>query len=598
MTEMSPPLLVYRARLAEREAEARAGKRLELFLSNARLGVTAAGLILAWAAAGPGWIPSSSVLLPVAAFVILLFVHDRAIRDRKSRDRAVDFYRRGCDRLEHQWAGKGEAGLRFMSEKHVYSRDLDLFGKGSLFELLCTVRTRAGEESLASWLLSPAPIDEIRSRQEAVAELQPRLDLREAFALIGREGAIGASGELLSQWAMAPRLRGGMGGARILAPVLALATVAAAGLFAAGSVGTLPLYVMLFLETGLALALRPFVIQTLRAVEEPARHLALLSHGLRLFEENRFAAARLVELQRSLETGGVSPSSRIARLRRLTELLDNRRNPLFAPVAALLLWGTQFALAIEGWRAESGCLVPRWIAALGEFEALLALSGYAHENPDVRFPELTEGGPCFEGLGLGHPLIPGDRLVKNDVRLDLEAQLLVVSGSNMSGKSTLLRTVGVNTVLALAGAPVRAEQLRLSPLAVGASIRIEDSLQDGVSRFFAEITRLRQIVTLLDGPLPALFLLDEILQGTNSHDRRIGAEAVVRRLVEGGAIGLITTHDLALARIADALAPRAANIHFEDHVEDGGIRFDYRIRPGVVQKSNALALMRAVGLVL
>jgi DNA mismatch repair ATPase MutS len=180
--------------------------------------------------------------------------------------------------------------------------------------------------------------------------------------------------------------------------------------------------------------------------------------------------------------------------------------------------------------------------------------------------------------------------------LNEDLRLLVVSGSNMSGKSTLLRTVGVNAVLALAGAPVRARHLRISPLVVGATLRIQDSLQAGRSRFFAEITRVRQLVDLARGPIPLLFLLDEIFGGTNSHDRRLGAEAVVRSLVNYGAIGLVTTHDLALTHIVDLLAPRAANVHFEDHFENGNITFDYRMRPDVVQKSNALALMRAVGL--
>ena len=185
------------------------------------------------------------------------------------------------------------------------------------------------------------------------------------------------------------------------------------------------------------------------------------------------------------------------------------------------------------------------------------------------------GGPCIEAEGIGHPLIPEDRVVRNDVRIGGKLQVLVVSGSNMSGKSTLLRTLGVNAVLAQAGAPVRARRLRLSPLAVGASIRVTDSLQGGVSRFYAEILRLRQILDLTAGPLPVLFLIDEFLHGTNSHDRRIGAEALVRGLVERGAMGLITTHDLALADIADVLGERAANVHFEDQIEDGQIRFDY-----------------------
>ena len=261
-----------------------------------------------------------------------------------------------------------------------------------------------------------------------------------------------------------------------------------------------------------------------------------------------------------------------------------------------MLAGTQLALAIERWRTRFGAALPRWLAAVGEFEALAALAAYAYEHPADPFPSLEPGGARFDAEDLGHPLIPEARSVRNDVRLGDEARLLVVSGSNMSGKSTLLRTVGTNAVLALAGAPVRARRLRLSALAVGASIRTVDSLQDGSSRFYAEITRLRQLADLAKGTPPLLFLLDELLGGTNSHDRRIGAEAVLRNLVDLGAIGLATTHDLALAEIAATLAPRAANVHFQDHLENGRIAFDYRLHPGVVRKSNALELMRSVGL--
>jgi DNA mismatch repair ATPase MutS len=265
-------------------------------------------------------------------------------------------------------------------------------------------------------------------------------------------------------------------------------------------------------------------------------------------------------------------------------------------VAAVLLWTPQLAFAIERWRARFGPDLGRWIEAVGEFEALCAFAGFSYERPDYAFPEILDGAPCFEGVAIGHPLLPDDRCVRNDLTLSAENPTLIVSGSNMSGKSTLLRSVGINTVLALAGAPVCAKNLRLSPVAIGASIRLQDSLLEGSSRFYAEILRLRQITELAQNELPILFLLDEILSGTNSHDRGIGAEAVVRNLVESGAIGLVTTHDLALTRLADLLAPRAANVHFQDHLEDGVIAFDYRIHPGVVTKSNALELMRAVGL--
>jgi DNA mismatch repair ATPase MutS len=295
-------------------------------------------------------------------------------------------------------------------------------------------------------------------------------------------------------------------------------------------------------------------------------------------------APLLIELQKKL-----SGSKAIAELSRLAALLVAQKNQFFAPLAYLIMWPVQVAFAVEGWRARHGRDIARWLAAAGELEALAALGGYAFEHPDDPFAEIAGEGAVFDGQALAHPLLAG--AVANDVQLG-DTRLLLVSGSNMSGKSTLLRTVGTNLVLALAGAPVRAARLRCSPMQLGATLRIQDSLQEGASRFYAEIKKLRQIVDLTARG-PVLFLLDEILAGTNSHDRRIGAEGVVRGLVERGAVGLLTTHDLALAEMQ---IPGALNVHFEDHLQDGELRFDYKMRDGVVRKSNALELMRAVGL--
>jgi DNA mismatch repair ATPase MutS len=270
----------------------------------------------------------------------------------------------------------------------------------------------------------------------------------------------------------------------------------------------------------------------------------------------------------------------------------------FALIAFLLMWSTHLAWAVEAWRKKHGTHVRVWLHVIGEFEALASLSAYAFEHPGDPFPAFVEppSGAHFEGAGLGHPLVAADRMQRNDITLSPERQLLVVSGSNMSGKSTFLRTVGINAVLAQAGAPVRATSLRMSALEVGATLRIQDSLQEGRSRFFAEITRIRELADLARGPVPLLFLLDELFHGTNSHDRLVGASGVLRSLIDRRAIGLVTTHDLSLTAIVDALAPRAANVHFEDSFDGRDMRFDYRVKPGPVTKSNALALMRAVGL--
>ena len=329
-----------------------------------------------------------------------------------------------------------------------------------------------------------------------------------------------------------------------------------------------------------------------------ARDLALLAELMHRIEIEPLTAPRLAALQSALITDGLSASRAIARLTQLVSWRESSlHNLLFMPLTTALLVPEQLAIAINRWQATCGVHVADWLRVVGALEALSALAMFAYEHPADPFPALVANGPLFSAEGLGHPLLPETVAVPNDVRLGGDdPRLIVVSGSNMSGKSTLLRSVGVNTVLAFAGGPVRAARLTVSPLVIGATLRIDDSLQAGHSRFYTEILRLRAIVDVARGPVPLLFLLDEILHGTNSHDRRIGAEAIVHALVDAGAIGLVTTHDLALTALPAQLGGAGTNMHFQDRIDNGRMVFDYRMRPGIVEHSNALALMRAVGL--
>jgi hypothetical protein len=585
----------YTRRLAAWRARAQQLARSERRISLARLAVVIAGVAMLLVALDTHRLSPWWTAVPAAGFTWLVLFHDRVITQRRRAERSSAFYERGLARLRHTWIGGGEPGDRFLTDGHPYATDLDLFGRGSLFELLCTARTRSGEDALAGWLRAPAVLDTVRARQAAVAELRPCLDLREDLAVLGTDLRAALDPDALAEWASRPPMA--VSRAARLAPP---AAVAALGLaltgWVAGFTGPLPTAVALMAEAALALAWRRRVHAIVHDVRRPDRDLALLAQLLARLEQERFQSPLLAQLRAALDTHGTPPSQSVAQLHRLLHLLDARQNQLFIPLAALLLWTTQLGLAIEAWRVRHGAAITRWLAALGEVEALCSLAAYAYEHPADPFPEVVAEGPLFAAEGLGHPLIPEDRCIRNDVTLGLAQRLLVVTGSNMSGKSTLLRAVGTNAVLALMGAPVRATRLRLCPLAVGASIRIQDSLLDGTSRFYAEIRRLRQLMDLAQAPPPLLFLLDEILGGTNSHDRRIGAAAVVRGLAERGAIGLVTTHDLALTHIADVLAPQAANVHFADHLDNGRMVFDYRLRPGMVEKSNAVALMRAVGL--
>jgi DNA mismatch repair ATPase MutS len=315
-------------------------------------------------------------------------------------------------------------------------------------------------------------------------------------------------------------------------------------------------------------------------------------------EAENFNSERLRRVDAGDRPSGLRASEAIQRLATLYSWIASRGNPLIAVISGWFLLETQVAFAIEAWRARFGTMVEPWLRRLGEIEALSSLAGYAFEHPADPFPEfLPASTPAqVQAEGLKHPLMVEARSVGNDVSLGPDCRLMVISGSNMSGKSTYLRTLGVNLVLALAGAPVRARKFRMTHLRVGASIRTLDSIQEGTSRFYAEITRLGKIVKLAEQGTSLVFLLDEILGGTNSHDRRIGAGCVARALVERGALGMITTHDLALAQIAEEIQPPGANYHFEDQILNGKMSFDYRLRPGVVEKSNALELMRLVGL--
>ena len=555
------------------------------------------GVVLAGIAFGAGRLDPRWLLAPGLGFIALVVAHDRVLRRAETREHSVRYYEDGIARLDARFAGRGASGERFRDPEHPYADDLDLFGAGGLFELLCRARTAAGEAMLAAWLLAPAPSDEARGRQAAVRELRPAQDLRESLALVGDAVATGLHAEALERW----------GESAPPAPAPALRAVAAALVAALGGARrrharrrAAPDPVARRARRWEASSRRRSaarVRRTLAETEAPARELAPARAAARRAGGpalRRAAPGRAAPGDRDRAAPRHRGRSRACE--RLVDLLDARRNQLFAPIGAALLFTTQVALAIDAWRARCGPSLRAWIDATAELEALASLATHAHEHPDDVFPELADGPPRFEAEALGHPLLPESRCVRNDVRLGDAPRLLLVSGSNMSGKSTLLRSVGVAAVLAQAGAPVCARRLVLSPLAVGASLRVFDSLKDGHSHFYNEIRRLRSIVELTRGSRAVLFLLDEILHGTNSHDRRIGAEAVVRSLVERGALGLVTTHDLALAQIADDLGARAANVHFEDQVVGGAMHFDYRMRPGVVTRSNALALMRAIGL--
>jgi MutS domain V len=590
---VTAPRAEYESRLHAWRGRIASLENTHLTISNGRLTIAATGAVLMWlafirAVISPWW-----PIVAGLAFAVLAVIHARVLMRAERARRAEHWYSRGLARLAGDWVGRARDGARF-ADDHPYARDLDLFGRGSLFELLNTAKTETGEETLAAWLKTGATTAEIASRQAAIQELREKMTFREELAVLAAESAVSRTSSMASWAQSAPA---GLT-ATHAAVFAATAAMIAAVIFLALTERIGARFLLLAFIGGSIVASiwRRQVRRVLARVGSADHDLAVLSDVLARIEAERFSAPRLTAIQSALAAGGVPPSRRIAELRRLVSWLDSTRNQIFAPFALAILLPHQLAVAIDRWHVAHGRSILGWLQAIGELEALSALGTYAFEHPHDVFPSLMDEGPVFDASALGHPLMIEETAVPNDIALGGDAaHVLIVSGSNMSGKSTLLRSVGVNVVLALAGSPVRARRLRLSPLVIGATLKVEDSLQEGRSRFYSEILRIKAIVDATRAH-PVLFLLDEILHGTNSHDRRIGAQAIVSALVGLGAIGIVTTHDLALTELPAKLGPQAINVHFEDRLEDGKMVFDYRIRPGVVEHSNALALMRAIGL--
>jgi len=596
------PLNRYRQRLDDWRNEHVRNGLLHRRLGNARL---ASGILLVVVAAvslGAERISAWWLLVPAVALMVLVVIHDHVDRALRLAARGMAYYERALARLENRWIGTGSQGERFRDSRHVFADDLDLFGPGSLFELLSTARTRMGERLLAGWLLTPGDPKEVAARQESVRELRPGVELREQIALMGDDLRAALDDRRLGLWGTEPGVVF-FWGARWIALALAIAAVASLVTALSDWTSFRPFLFVVLAELIFMMATNKPTAQVGESVGTPAHELRLIALLLERLEREPFSSPALAALRGRLLVNGTPATRQIRRLVNLVERLEWAHNLFFRLPAAGLLWMPQFAIAIETWRVRYGPHVAGWVEAIGEFEAMSSLACFAYEHPDAVFPDLVDSSErdtsfksFYDAQDLTHPLIPAAEAIANDVQLGGDTRLWIVSGSNMSGKSTLLRAVGLSVVLAWAGAPVNAARLRLSRLQLGASLRSNDSVTDHRSRFYAEISRLKDVVDLARAGQPLLFLLDELLSGTNSHDRRIGAQALLVGLVERGAIGLATTHDLALAEIAEQLKGRAINVHFEDHLEGGEIRFDYHLRPGVVTRGNALELMRAVGL--
>jgi hypothetical protein len=537
----------------------------------------------------PVWWPVLPV--PIAAAAVPRYLRLR--REGTRAWRLKTYYARAIERVSGEWQGTGVSGEEFHEPGHPYAHDLGVLGKGSLFELLCVARTGIGRRGLAQYLLRPAAAEEARERQTAVRELSLRGKLREEVALLGEFDAAESRRETFTDWLDSPPVPfpRGLPAAALVTSILVLCIVLA-GLCGLISWVTMArcLAPSLVFQSVAGLVCRQRVKRMIEALRAASLETGVLGQGLRLIEQQHFHAAKLVALADRVR----GSSGSLRRLELLMRGLHERNKDWLYQASLLLMAGTQLCMAVEDWRRRNGAALRGWIDCWGEFEALNALGTYTAENPEHTFPEFLDGQACYDAAALGHPLIESSLCVRNDVRLDGETRFYVVSGSNMSGKSSLLRAMGLNAVLAFAGGPVRAGKLRLTELSVCASIGVVDSQLNGSSKFMAEVERVRlAIESAACGHV--LFLIDEIFSGTNSRDRRVASEAVVRTLLDRGAIGALSTHDMSLTEIAEAPELSGANVHLGARDESDPMSFDYRLKPGITTETNALAIARMAG---
>jgi hypothetical protein len=541
----------------------------------------------------------------VIAFFALVAWHGRVELRERWLATLAQVNADAASRVCRDWNGLAPDGLAGPGATHPYADDLDLFGHASVFQLLGWAGTDPGRATLAGWLTEGATPAPIRDRKGAVADLAPLEREREELAALGRlvEPAREALDGLFAWAERGPwftRLRSAAWAVRLLTALIL-------GLIAAQIAGFVDRPLWLWPLGVSAVLMGVFGKRIAQTFARVFSRLGVIRQHAELFARmasTPCSSPLLKRLQADVRASGTTAAREMARLSRIERLADVRRVAIFYPVITLFtLWDFHVLAALERWQAETGPHLRRWYAALGQFDALAALAALRHDNPSWAFPEIDESCAVVEARQLGHPLIAGDRRVANDVTVGPPGCFLMVTGSNMSGKSTLLRAVGVNVVLAQAGGPVCAETLRMPPLRLCTSMRVQDSLEAGVSYFMAALQRLKLVVTTArsahDGEPRLLYLLDEVLQGTNTAERQVAVRRVLRHLLDMPTIGAVTTHDLELAD-CDELAAASRAVHFSEGVErDGeGVRlvFDYRLRPGIATSRNALKLLQSVGL--
>jgi hypothetical protein len=536
------------------------------------------------------------LLLPMSIFLAVLPFDQRCLRQLQRLHAARRFLESRLARLQRVFGSDLADGREYKNDQHPWTQDLDVFGQGSLFQMLNECRTQPGRRQLADWMMSVPTAEEIRVRQSRARGLKDSLQLRESLACIPDKADWTSAERLLQTWVNEPA-RPISTFVLIWSLLVGAAALPILTLVATDILSPSWLLVLVILQTPAVLLTRQQIRQTAAVMDNVDAALRQFGAVIEAFEQHPVDEPSVRDLLNRFSSELMPTSEAIAQLSRLTQWLNNAmRHQVFAPIAWACGLFVLLTHRIESWRRTHGPDVPDWLRTAAILEATLSVAGYNFDHPGDCVPEILDDRRELMAQDLGHPLLNDSICVRNSVRLGGEQSLMLISGSNMSGKSTFLRSIGASVVLTYCGAVVRATSFQTFAFQLGTAMRMSDSLLEGRSLFYSVLQRLKSVVDLTSGPRTVLFLLDEILHGTNSHDRRRGAEAVIRSLVDRGGVGIVTTHDLALTRIADSMPNQAVNKHFEDTIVDGTMLFDYRLRDGVVERSNAIELMRMLGL--
>ena len=489
-------------------------------------------------------------------------------------------------------------GSTYKPASHDYANDLDIFGRASLYQYTNRTNSEQGNKLLAEWMLDPANAAAIDQRQDAVKELAPEIEWRQQLQSHGKGTAITIlMQQKVEYWLQEPtqfinkktwqRLR-------FILPALSFAFLI---LHIIGIIPSAIFYALIFLQLIISLAISKKVMPAYLQLNKVAPELESLSSCIGWVEKKEFSSTLLKELKNKYNGGAITSSQKITKLRKILDMLDIRLNPVvFLPLNAFLFWDLQQIFALENWKTANKQNTSDWFTALAEAECLSSVANLSFNHSEWAFPIISTGEGVFISEDLGHPLIPKEKLVSSSFSTGGVNQMNLITGSNMAGKSTFLRSIGVNIVFAMMGSPVCAKSLTLSPMKVMSSMRVSDNLEESTSTFYAELKKLKEIIEAVYANKKVFLLLDEILRGTNSADRHTGSKALINQLIQHNAAGLIATHDLELAKLAEEFPNQIHNYHFDVQVANDELYFDYKLKRGVCQSMNASILMKKIGI--